>query len=205
MVKRKPEVAVVAAMAVVAAVTLCATRAPTIAPQEATIEPTAVATTKATQPAQVPNETTAPTTPTILLYDVPLDPSLQSHIIRVAGSYGIDPAIIFAMAYRESSYNPTSIGDHGEAFGLLQVQPKWHSARMARLGCSDLLDPYQNIIVGTDYLAEQMIRYGGDISKALVAYNAGHYKGVITRYAQEVLAKAEELGGTTYEAEKQGI
>jgi soluble lytic murein transglycosylase-like protein len=73
---------------------------------------------------------------------------------------------------------------------------------MERLGCTDLLDPYQNVIVGTGFLAEQLIRYGGDMGKALVAYNAGHYKGTITRYATEVMAKAEELRGTTYEAEK---
>jgi soluble lytic murein transglycosylase-like protein len=75
---------------------------------------------------------------------------------------------------------------------------------MERLGCTDLLDPYQNVIVGTDFLAEQLIRYGGDMGKALVAYNAGHYKGTIIRYAVRVLAKAGELRGTTYEAEKEG-
>ena len=133
---------------------------------------------------------------------MPLSTDLQLYIIRVAESYGIDPAIIFAICYRESSYNPAVIGDQGEAFGLMQIQPRWHSDRMARLGCTDLLNPFQNVTVGIDYVAEQLSRYGGDVGKALVAYNVGHYYGTITRYAQEVLAKAEELRGTTYEAEK---
>ena len=198
MVKKKPDAALVAALAVVVVVTIHATATLKGTPHEPTNEPTAAVLAEVAPPEQVPSNTIPPT----ILYDVPLDAKLQLHIIRVAESYGIDPAIIFAMCYRESTYNPSSIGDHGAAFGLMQIQPKWHSDRMARLGCTDLLDPYQNVIVGTDYLAEQLNRYGGDMGKALVAYNAGHYKGTITRYATEVMAKAEELRGTTYEAEE---
>ena len=73
---------------------------------------------------------------------------------------------------------------------------------MERLGCTDLLDPYQNVIVGADYLAEQVNRYGGDMGKALVAYNAGHYSGTITKYAQVILDVAEELRGTIYESNR---
>ena len=197
MVKNNPEAAVVA-IALVVAVTIHAT-AFMGTPHEPSNETTAAMPVKVAPPEQ--NHHIPPPT---ILYDVPLDVNLQLHIIRVAESYGIDPAIIFAMCYRESGYNPSSIGDHGAAFGLMQIQPKWHSDRMARLGCTDLLDPYQNVIVGADYLAEQLTRYGGDMCKALVAYNAGHYKGTITRYAIEVMEVAEELRGTTYEAENEG-
>lgn len=200
MVKKNPDAAVIATMAVAVVVTLHGLRTFIEAAHTPTNEPVAAVTAITTQPAYIPDEVTAPTAPPIILYDVPLDTALQLHIIQVAESYGIDPAIIFAMCYRESSYDPSTIGDHGDSFGLMQIQPKWHSDRMVRLGCTDLLDPYQNVIVGTDFLAEQLARYGGDISKALVAYNAGHYKGTITKYAQAVLAKAEELRGTTYEA-----
>ena len=204
MAKKNYDAAVLAAIAVAAVVTLSTEEKST----SSSLKPTTESTVTVSRPTHVPiesllptEETTAPT----ILYDVPLDASLQLHIIHVAESYNIDPAIIFALIYRESSYNPASIGDYGDSFGLMQVQPKWHSDRMARLGCSDLLDPYQNVIVGADFLAEQLARYGGDISKALVAYNAGHYNGTITQYAQEILAKAEELRGTTYEASEQSI
>ena len=126
-------------------------------------------------------------------YDVPLSEDLQKHIIAEAEAHGIDPAIIFAMAYRESSYRASAIGDNGNSFGLLQIQPRWHQNRMDRLGVTDLLDPYQNVVVGIDYLAEQVERYDGDIAKALVAYNAGHYSGTITQYAKNVLETAEEV------------
>lgn len=191
--------AVLATVIVFAAVvTLSTARFLMNVPYEPTTESPAIVTTKATTPESVPDESAPP----VFLYDVPLGTKLQLHIIQVAESYSIDPAILFAMAYRESTYNPAVIGDNGEAFGLLQVQPRWHSDRMVRLGCTDLLDPYQNVIVGADYLAEQLQRYGGDMGKALVAYNAGHYSGTITRYAQVVLEIAEELRGTTYEANR---
>jgi soluble lytic murein transglycosylase-like protein len=38
-----------------------------------------------------------------------------------------------------------------------------------------LFDPAINIDLGTKLLARQLKRYGGDIRKAVSAYNAGHY------------------------------
>lgn len=127
-------------------------------------------------------------------FDVPLSEELQLHIFELCGQYGIDPAVIVAQIYRESTYNPDCIGDGGASFGLMQIQPRWHSGRMERLGCTDLLDPFQNVTVGIDYLAECFGRYG-DIACALTAYNQGSYKGVVNNYARNVLATAEELEG----------
>ena len=169
----------------------------TFATIEETAEPTQVPTEAETTPettAEATEETTQPieTEPTVILYNVPLEENLQLHIIETAEAHGIDPAVIFAMAYRESTYRADAIGDGGNSFGLLQIQPRWHQGRMDRLGCNDLLDPYQNVTVGVDYLAELLNRYG-DIAKALTAYNRGHYSGTVTQYAWTVLAKAEEL------------
>ena len=133
------------------------------------------------------------TEPPVALYNVPLSEELQLHIIDEAEKHCIDPAIIFAMAYRESSYRPHLMGDGGDSYGLLQVQLKWHSKRMEKLNCTDLLDPFQNVTVAVDYLAELLGRYGSDIAKALTAYNRGSYAGTITRYAKNVLATAEQI------------
>ena len=127
------------------------------------------------------------------LYDVPLDAELQFHIIGLCEERNIDPAIVMAMIWRESRFHADSVGDGGNSLGLMQVQPRWHSKRMEKLGCDDLLDPHQNVVVGIDYLAESIRRYDGDVAKALVAYNAGHYNGTVTAYAKSVLEKAEEL------------
>lgn len=166
------------------------TQIPTVA--ETTPETTAEATTQATEETTQPIETEPP----VILYNVPLSADLQLHIISEAEAHGIDPAIIFAMAYRESTYNPGAIGDGGNSFGLLQIQPRWHSERMQRLGCHDLLDPFQNVTVAVDYLDEMLGWYGGDIAAALTAYNRGHYSGTITQYAWNVLATAEKLAVT---------
>lgn len=130
-----------------------------------------------------------------MLYDVPLDKELQAHIIRVCEEHHIDPAIVMAMSYRESGFDAEAVGDGGESYGLLQVQPKWHYDRMQALGCTDLLDPYQNVTVAVDYLAEQLDRFDGDIGKALVGYNQYTYNGTLTEYALDVLEMAEELRG----------
>lgn len=142
-----------------------------------------------TEPTQ---EETEVTEPPVTLYDVPLDAELQLHIIETAEAHGIDPKIIFAMAQKESSYRTDAVGDNGNSYGLLQVQKKWHYKRMQKLGCTDLLDPYQNVTVAVDYLAEQIARYG-DLAKGLTAYNKGHYAGTITSYAKSVMAMAEGL------------
>ena len=124
---------------------------------------------------------------------VPLDKALQDYIIRESESKGIEPAIVMAMIDRESKYKADTIGDNGNSFGLMQIQPKWHKERMERLGCTDLLDPYHNVRVGIDFLAELRDRYDGDMAKALTAYNQGFYKGTVTEYAEAVLKGASEL------------
>lgn len=132
-------------------------------------------------------------TSAIPLYDVPLSMELQLHIIHTCEAKKIDPAVVVAMAFRESTYNTEAVGDGGDSLGLLQIQPYWHSERMERLGCTDLLDPFQNVTVGVDFLAELLDRYDGDMAKALVGYNQGSYKGVVTEYAKTILAMAEEM------------
>ena len=126
-------------------------------------------------------------------YPVPLDEELQLFIIRLCEEHHIDPAVVICMIHQESSFDASKIGDSGEAYGLMQVWPKWHSDRMKKLGCEDLLDPYQNVTVGIDYYAECLDKYDGDDAKALTAYNQGSYKGVVNKHAKAVLAKLEDL------------
>lgn len=138
---------------------------------------------------------TVPVKETLYYYDaVPLDKDLQNYIIRESEDNGIDPAIVMAMIDRESDYDSDNMGDGGKAYGLMQIHPRWHYERMQELGCTDLLDPYHNVAVGIDYLCELLNRYDGDMAKALVAYNQGHYKGTVTAYAKAVLDGAERLG-----------
>lgn len=134
-------------------------------------------------------------TPAPVLYDVPLDADLQAYIIEECEKRETDPAVVFAMIERESQYTPDAVGDNGDSIGLCQVQAKWHSERMERLGVTDLFDPVGNVRVAIDLLAELLDRYDGDYGKALTAYNTGKYRGTVTEYAKAVMDGAEELRG----------
>lgn len=131
--------------------------------------------------------------------DIPLDEELQNHIISECEKVNIDPAIVFAVIKRESGYIVEIMGDNGRSYGLMQIQLRWHSGRMEKLGCTNLLDPFQNVTVGIDYLSE-LYKYYGDIGLALTAYNGGYKyadkykaKDMVSNYAQAVLTEAERI------------
>lgn len=134
----------------------------------------------------------AVTTPQTVYFDVPLSHDVQDHIFAECETHNIDPAVIVAQIYQESKFNTYALGDDGRSAGLMQIQAKWHLQRMIKLGCTDLFDPCQNITVGIDILSELLNRYGGDIAKALTAYNKGSYQGTITNYAKEILKEVDK-------------
>ena len=119
-----------------------------------------------------------------LYYDVPLSDDLQDYILEVCEGYGVNHLVVLAMIKKESAFNSASVGDNGNSFGLMQIQPRWHQQRMNELGVTDLLDPYQNILVGVDYLAD-MLAYEKGLEWALMAYNGG------PTYANRKLAAGE--------------
>ena len=130
-------------------------------------------------------------------YDIPLSEDLQNHIFDLCDRYGVDASMVISIIDMESGFRDWVIGDNGKSFGLMQVQPKWHSGRMARLGCEDLLDPYDNVHVGIDYFAE-MIAEGKGIEWALMAYNGGENYAddmaedeVVSEYAKTVIGNRD--------------
>ena len=106
-------------------------------------------------------------------FDVPLDYDLQVYIIQTCEELNIDAAVVMAMIFFESSYQADAIGDGGDSLGLMQIQERWHKERMERLDVTNLLNPYQNVTVGIDFLAELIDEYDGNIEKALICYNTG--------------------------------
>lgn len=137
-----------------------------------------------------------------LYFDVPLDQDIQDYILVMCAecdTCDLDPAIITAMIWKESEFDTNAIGDNGNSLGLMQVQPRWHSERMEKLNATDLLDPYQNIRVGIDYLVE-LYSINDDIQWVLMAYNGGptyannlRDAGAVSTYTIDILEKAEEL------------
>lgn len=132
--------------------------------------------------------------------NIPLPMEFQTYINNVCKRYEIAPEIVFSMIAKESNYNHKEIGDNGNSYGLMQVQLQWHEDRMDKLGCTDLLDPYENVLVGVDYLAELLAYYDGNLEKALTAYNAGatgayndyfSYGIEASEYTEEVLENSK--------------
>lgn len=145
--------------------------------EEPTIKPTKqpksiVKTTKTTkQPTK--KQSSSSSTSTKLYTNIPLSARFQRFIDEKCKSYGISTNVVMGCIRTESNFQTQIMGDRGEAYGLMQVQKKWHKARMKKVGATDLLDPYDNVSVGIDYLAELYGIYG-NYHKALMAYNGGH-------------------------------
>lgn len=134
-------------------------------------------------------------------FDVPLSHDIQNHIFDVCDEYGISPALVVAMIAQESDFGAHKVGDGGDSAGLLQVQQKWHQERMDRLGCTDLLDPYENITVAVDYISE-LKEINPDLYWVLMAYNSGMGNATKNMEARKYSDYAVEV--TEYAAELEG-
>jgi hypothetical protein len=91
-----------------------------------------------------------------------------------AAKYGIPPALFRALVKQESGGNQGAVSPAG-AIGETQLMPGTARA----LG----VNPYnraQNLEGGAKYLRQQLDHFGGNVSKALAAYNAG--PGAVERY-----------------------
>lgn len=120
--------------------------------------------------------------------NIPLDYETQELLYEACGETGIRYELALAIVWRETTFR-NIIGDGGESYGYMQVQPKWHAGRMTRLGVDDLMDPAGNFRVGLDYLAELLDKY--ELPEALTAYNTGSPGH--NQYADDVIGYMEEL------------
>jgi soluble lytic murein transglycosylase-like protein len=103
------------------------------------------------------------------------DGPYKAEIDAAAQKYGLDPALLRGLIRQESNFDPNA-GSPAGAQGLTQLMP----ATAAALGVTNPHDPAQNIDAGARYLRQQLDAFGGDVSKALAAYNAG--PGAVQRY-----------------------
>jgi soluble lytic murein transglycosylase-like protein len=103
------------------------------------------------------------------------DGAFGPEIAAAASRNGIDPRVLRELVRHESGFNPSARSPAG-ALGLTQLMP----ATAAGLGVTNPLDPAQSLEGGAKYLRQQLDHFGGDLSKALAAYNAG--PGAVERY-----------------------
>ena len=80
---------------------------------------------------------------------------------------GLPPALVESVARVESNLRPDAVSPKG-ALGVMQLMPS--TARALEV---DPHDTAQNIDAGARLLRELLIKYDGNVVKALSAYNAG--------------------------------
>lgn len=121
---------------------------------------------------------------------------LEEYIEAICEPRHICPELIEATIERESRWNPEAV--NGDCIGLMQISERWYRERMERLGVTDLFDPYDNILVGVDYMAELFERYE-DPGTVLMVYHGEKNaiekasSGGISGYADWILTRSAEL------------
>ena len=114
-------------------------------------------------------------------------PLEYEHIIRThAANHDLDPALLAAVVYVESRFDPNAESDAG-AIGLMQLLPDTAKGIALRTGgagfvVADLRDPEINVRYGSWYLDHLLGRYGR-MDLALAAYHAG--QGNVDQWQQD--------------------
>ncbi|HLK49883.1 MAG TPA: lytic transglycosylase domain-containing protein [Bryobacteraceae bacterium] len=93
---------------------------------------------------------------------------LDSLVQNAAVQEGVEPDLIRGVIRQESAARPCAVSSKG-AMGLMQLMP----ATAFQFGVADAFDPKQNVNAGARLLKQLLTMYGGDVSLALGAFNAG--------------------------------
>jgi hypothetical protein len=86
--------------------------------------------------------------------------------------YGVDPAVLKAIASVESSFRPNIRGPrtkYGQAQGMMQFIP----ATAKAYGLDDPFDPAKSVDAAARLMRDNLKMFDGDVGKALEAYNGG--------------------------------
>lgn len=104
----------------------------------------------------------------------------DEQILAASKKYGLNPALIKAVVWKESRFDKDARGSAGE-LGLMQLREpaamEWATAeKISGFRHRDLLDPKLNTMAGTWYLRKLLRRYpnvDNPLPYALADYNAG--------------------------------
>lgn len=94
--------------------------------------------------------------------------SYKDIFIEASRKYGVSYDLLTAMAQQESGFNPEAVSRSG-AMGIMQIMPETAKG----LGLEHPFDAYENIMAGAKYISQKLKEFGGNVDKALAAYNAG--------------------------------
>ena len=96
---------------------------------------------------------------------------------REARRHGLDPYLMVALVRQESAFDPRAVSV-AEARGLMQLIPSTakrvaRQLQLDRFSTDQLFLPRLNIRLGSQYLADRLAQFNGDIDQAVASYNAG--------------------------------
>lgn len=125
--------------------------------------------------------------------DIPLPRDVQEAVYNACVVYDLDPMLIYAVIWQETTWR--NIKTPGDGAGYMQVIEKWHRDRMKRVGATNLMNPADNIMVGCDYLAYNINKYG--LAKGLGVYNTG--SAVVNGYSKSVMNRYNKVWEGIYQ------
>lgn len=96
---------------------------------------------------------------------------------REARRHGLDPCLLVALVRQESAFDPNAVSV-AQARGLMQLIPPTArrvagKLRLDRFSIEQLFLPRLNIRLGSQYLADRLAQFDGDVDRAVASYNAG--------------------------------
>jgi len=96
---------------------------------------------------------------------------VESLLGETAEREGLSADLLRSVMKQESGFRPCAVSSQG-AMGLMQLMP----STSAQFGIQNPFDAASNLDAGARFLKQLLNKYGGDIPKALAAYNAGPAK-----------------------------
>lgn len=138
---------------------------------------------------------------------IPSGVAFAPEIAGAASRYGLDPRLLAAVAAQEtggpgSNSGRNVVGDGGHGHGLFQIDDRYHAFARTK----PAMDPQANADYAANMLSGLLHRFGGNVRKALSAYNAGdpNATGTVTTwgdgsrlgYADSVMRHYAALGGS---------
>jgi soluble lytic murein transglycosylase len=144
-----------------------------------------------------------------------LESSQDKNVLTASRRYNVDPALVKAVIWRESKFQPHARGTKGE-MGLMQIMEntgrEWAGAQGIPLFAHAMLqDPATNIDCGTWYLSRLLPRYArtdNPVPYGLADYNAGRgnvLKWMKAEAATNSAAFTEQIGFPSTRAYVQAV
>ena len=107
--------------------------------------------------------------------------AMMEYFVNYSEMYGIDEELMMAMAECESTFTTNIKNSHG-CYGILQIKPSTGKL-FGAASASQLLQMKPAIRTGVRLMDHNLKTFGGNVTKAVTAYNYGEYAVKKGRYS----------------------